>query len=137
MKTVTEFNGFLLKQGADLVGGLDGEAGTAFKTQHKLEGDKLTHFQKALALLADNAAKKRGGAAVKRVVVASVAEGEKVPSPYVADGAVAFALPLFLDVAFFHSEVTRLPSRTPEIDLYDPFPSTSILQVLVLPLESI
>lgn len=84
MKTITEFDGFTLKRGLQKMEELASQSKTAeeipalLTEAFKYEGDKLKFFQHALDI-----AKARGASAqdcrVKRVIVLTLAEGEKAP----------------------------------------------------------
>ncbi|WP_413557569.1 hypothetical protein [Bdellovibrio sp. HCB209] len=79
MKSVTEFPYFTLNTGLaakkDLAGKTPEEIQTALGEKFKFEGEKLTHFMHALEVAATN-----NGPTLRRVLVATFAEGEKVPA---------------------------------------------------------
>jgi len=80
MKAVTEFASFTLSQALKTKTALAAEGKTAEEIQaslgttYKLEGDKLTYFVNALEVAGKNAE------GLKRVMVVSYADGEKVPA---------------------------------------------------------
>jgi hypothetical protein len=80
MKSVTEFAGIILNQALKAQAALVTEGKTPEEIQeslgvtYKLEGDKLKHFVNALEVAGQNQD------SLKRVVVASLGEGEKVPA---------------------------------------------------------
>jgi hypothetical protein len=81
MKTMTEFNGFQIKgalaKQAELAaaGKTPEEIPAAMGEAYKLEGDKLKFFMNALA----HAQAQKHPETIKRVLVMSLAEGEKAP----------------------------------------------------------
>jgi hypothetical protein len=80
MKAVTEFASFTLNQALKTQAALTAEGKTAEEIQaslgttYKLEGDKLTYFVNALEVAGKNTE------GLKRVLVVSYADGEKVPT---------------------------------------------------------
>lgn len=80
MKAVTEFASFTLNQALKTKTALAAEGKTAEEIQaslgttYKLEGDKLTYFVNALEVAGQNTE------GLKRVLVVSYADGEKVPA---------------------------------------------------------
>jgi hypothetical protein len=83
MKAVTEFPSHLLKRGLEAKAELEGQGKTPEEIQaslgeaFKLEGDRLKHFFNSL----DVASKNPG---LSRMMVMSLAEGEKAPAKAVA-----------------------------------------------------
>ncbi|MEK2688272.1 hypothetical protein [Bdellovibrio sp. GT3] len=79
MKSVTEFPYFTLNKGlsakAELTGKTPEEIQASLGETFKFEGEKLTHFMHALEVAATNS-----GANLRRVLVVTFAEGEKVPA---------------------------------------------------------
>ncbi|WP_413587054.1 hypothetical protein [Bdellovibrio sp. HCB274] len=79
MKIVTEFPYFTLNKALaakkELAGKTPEEIQTSLAESFKLEGEKLTHFMQALEVASTNA-----GPTLRRVLVATFAEGEKVPA---------------------------------------------------------
>lgn len=79
MKAVTEFPSYTLNQAVTAKGTLTAagktpeEIQTSLGESFKLEGDKLKHFIAAVDVAAQNAQN------LRRVLVVSLAEGEKVP----------------------------------------------------------
>lgn len=80
MKSVTEFAQFTLNQGLQTKAALAAEGKspeeiqTGLGEKHKYEGDKLKHFVNALGVAEQNKEN------LRRVVVISLAEGEKAPA---------------------------------------------------------
>lgn len=79
MKLITEFPYFTLNKGLtakkELAGKTPEEIQTSIGETFKFEGEKLTHFMQALEVASTNA-----GPTLRRVFVATFAEGEKVPA---------------------------------------------------------
>lgn len=78
MKAVTEFPAFLLNKAVQTRKGLEGktpeEIQASLAETYKYEGDKLNHFMRSLDVA------EKGGENLRRVIVATLAEGESAPA---------------------------------------------------------